>query len=113
MGAASYVYRMFIRKNKNRRGSISIQIICKDGRRNKVVKTVGCAQREEELLMIIARQEIDRIEGNISLFIEPEDLTIDAFVENIQNSDLQIINPQIILGKIYQKIGYDEIINDP
>jgi hypothetical protein len=51
---------MFIRKNKNRSGSISVQIIAKNGRENKVVKTVGCARthREEELLLLLARTEI-------------------------------------------------------
>ena len=52
---------MFIRKTKNRSGSISVQITKKIGRKNKVVKTVGVARtpRELELLMIIAQQEID------------------------------------------------------
>lgn len=105
---------MFIRKNKNRSGSTSIQIIRKIGRRNKVIKTIGCAytQREEELLRIIARDEIEKIEGTQSLFVEAEDLVIDAFVENIENQDIKITGPQIVLGKIYEKIGYDKIIDD-
>lgn len=110
MGAASYIWSMFIRKNKNRSGSISIQIIRKIGRHNKVIKTVGCAhtQREEELLTIIARDEIEKIEGTQSLFIENEDLIVDSFVENIENEDIQIIGPQIVLGKINgYPLGYE------
>ncbi len=105
---------MFIRKNKNRSGSVSIQIIQKVGRKNKVIKTIGCAytHREEELLMLIARNEIQRIEGKLSLFIEPEDIVIDAFVENIGNHDIQIIGPQKVLGKIYEEIGYNKIIEE-
>ena len=34
---------MFIRRKKNKSGSISIQVISKDKRRYKVVKTIGCA----------------------------------------------------------------------
>jgi hypothetical protein len=99
---------MFIRKNKNRSGSISFQIIRKIRGRNKVIKTIGCAytQREEELLKIIAREEIEKIEGTQSLFIEAEDLVIDAFVENIENHHIQVAGPQIVLGKFYEKIGY-------
>lgn len=105
---------MFIRKNKNRSGSTSIQIIRKIGRRNKVIKTIGCAytQREEELLSVIARNEIGKIEGTQSLFVEAEDLVIDAFVENIDNQDIQITGPQIVLGRIYESIGYNKIIDD-
>lgn len=114
MGAADYIWNMFIRKNKNRSGSISIQIIRKIGRHNKVIKTVGCAhtQREEELLTIIARDAIEKIEGTQSLFIEKEDLVVDAFVENIENEDIQIIGPQMVLGKIYENIGYNKIIEN-
>ena len=39
---------MFIRKTKNRSGSISVQITKKIGRKNKVVKTVGVARTPRE-----------------------------------------------------------------
>jgi hypothetical protein len=66
LGAASYICNMFIRRNKNRSGSVSIQIIKKIGRRNKVVKTVGCARthREEELLVLLAKTEVERMGGH-------------------------------------------------
>jgi mannitol/fructose-specific phosphotransferase system IIA component len=43
---------MFIRKNKNRSGSVSIQIAQKVNWKNKVIKIVGIAKtkREEDLL---------------------------------------------------------------
>lgn len=84
------------------------------GRQNKLIKTIGCAhtQREEELLILIAKNEIEKIEGSQSLFIEPEDLAVDAFVENIKNEDIQISGPQLVLGKIYEKMGYPRIIDD-
>jgi hypothetical protein len=49
----------------NRSGSVSIQIVQKTGRRNKVVKTVGYAttQREEELLILIAKHEVEQLQG--------------------------------------------------
>jgi len=48
---------MFIRKNKNRSGSVSIQICEKINRSYRVLKTVGIAatSREEELLMMLAK----------------------------------------------------------
>ena len=110
MGAASYIYSMFIRKNKNRSGSASIQIIQKIGRRNKVLKTVGCArtQREEELLLLLARTEMKRIQCMQSLFLEHDDVVVDNFVNSIGNDHLQVIGSELILGKIYQQIGYPD-----
>jgi len=114
LGAASYFCSMYIKKNRNRSGSVSIQVIEKLGRRNKVVKTVGCAhtKREEDLLLVIAQNEIDRLKGLQSLFVEPEDLIIESFVERIDNKDFHVVGPQIVLGKIYGQIGYDQIVED-
>lgn len=101
---------MFIRKNKNRSGSVSIQIILKIGRRNKVLKTVGCArtQREEDLLLLLARTEMERIQGMQSLFLEHDDAVVDNFVDSIGNDHLQVVGSELILGKIYQQICYPD-----
>jgi hypothetical protein len=101
---------MFIRKNKNRSGSISIQIAYKENRKNKVIKTVGIAKskREEELLILLANSELERLQGIQELFVEHDDLVVDNFVDSIANDDLQIVGSELILGKIYEKIGYPE-----
>ena len=101
---------MFIRKNKNRSGSISIQITYKENRKNKVLKTVGVAKtkREEELLILLANTEIERLQRMQSLFVEYDDLVVDNFVNSITNDDLQIVGSELILGKIYEKIGFPE-----
>jgi transposase len=99
---------MFIRKNRNRSGSISIQIAQKFNRTNKIIKTIGVAKtaREEELLMQLARTELERIQGHQSLFVEHDDVVVDNFVDSIANNHLQIIGSELILGKIYEKIGF-------
>ena len=99
---------MFIRKNRNRSGSLSIQIVQKVKRSNKIVKSIGVAKtkREEELLLILARTELERIQGLQSLFIEHDDLIVDTFVNSISNDHLQIVGSELILGKIYEKMGF-------
>jgi hypothetical protein len=54
---------MFIRENKNRSGSISIQIVSKSKGVYKVVKTVGCATdvRTLEKLKIQAQKTNRRV----------------------------------------------------
>lgn len=95
---------MFVRKNKNRSGSVSIQIAQKISRSNKVIKTIGIAnnRKEEELLVIIAKQEIARLQGMESLFIEHDDLVVESFINSIANDHLQIVGSELVLGKIYQ-----------
>ena len=98
----SYFWAMFIRKNKNRSGSVSIQIVQKKNRSNKVLKTVGVAktQREEELLLLLANSEMERIKGTQSLFVEHDDLVVENFVNSIANDHLQIVGSELILGRI-------------
>lgn len=108
MGHAELFLYMFIRKNKNRSGTFSIQIVQKHNRSNRVIKTVGIAQtrREEELLLLLAKTEMERLQGLQSLFIEHDDLVVENFVNGIANDHLQIVGSELILGKIYDKIGY-------
>ncbi len=99
---------MFVRKKKNKSGSLSIQIISKIRGNYKVIRTIGCAKtkREEDLMLLLANTELERLEGNQSLFVERDDLIVDNFVNSIANDHLQIIGSELILGKIYDKIGY-------
>lgn len=101
---------MFIRRNKNRSGSISIQIISKIGRRSKVIKTIGCARsyQEEEILILQARTEMDQLLGMQGLFIEHDDIVVENFVNSISNENLQIIGSELVLGKAYNNIGYPD-----
>ncbi len=110
MGAASYICGMFIRKNKNRSGSVSIQIISKTGRQNKVIETIGCAHtmQEEEILIYKARTEIERLQGLQSLFIEHDDFVVDSFVDSLSQDNLQIVGAELVLGRIYDRIGYPQ-----
>ncbi len=99
---------MFVRKKKNKSGTHSIQIISKTNGKYKVIKTIGCAKtkREEELMVLLANTELNRIEGYQSLFVEHDDLVVENFVDNIANDHIQIVGSEQILGKIYDKIGY-------
>ena len=101
---------MFIRRNKNRSGSISIQIVQKIKRLNTVLKTVGIAKtnREEKLLILLAKTELERMQATQSLFVEHDDLVVDNFVDSIANDHLQSVGSELVLGRIYKKIEFPE-----
>lgn len=56
----------------------------------------------------MARTEMERIQGMQSLFIEHDDAVVDNFVDSIGNDNLQVVGSELILGKIYQQIGYPD-----
>jgi hypothetical protein len=89
---------------------VSIQIARKIYRSNKIVKTNGVAKtkREEELLILLAKTELDQRQGMQRLFVEHDDLVVENFVNGIANNHLQIVGSELILGKIYTKIGFPD-----
>jgi len=108
LGAASYICGMFIRRNRNRSGSVSIQIIMKSGRKNKVVQTIGCANTfaEEEILLYKARTELERLQGLQYLFVDHDDAVVEGFVDSLSQESLRIVGAELVLGWIYDQIGY-------
>ena len=102
---------MFIRKLKNRSGSISIQIINKSQGKYKVVKTVGSSKTEEGVIILFhqAKQELNKIQQQASLFISDEDAMIESYLDTLKNSNVQVVGPELIFGKIYDSIGFNEI----
>lgn len=105
---------MFIRRNKNRSGSYSIQIIQKVGRRNRVIKTLGSSSNSEELerLERLASQEIRRLEKQKPLFQSGTDELVKRTLASISNQQVRVIGPDLILGKIFSRVGYDQIEDD-
>ena len=97
MGALQYFCKMFIRKKKNSTGSISVQIVNKIGRKNKVLKTIGCSSVPEEIEKFQKQAEYDihRLFGP-TLFDSP---LIPAITE-LSNDDIRIIGPELIFGSI-------------
>ena len=97
---------MFIRKKKNKSGSVSIQIIQKINRSNKVIKTIGSSKDVDEVekLYLKALYELPRLFGP-TLF----DKEVKPDIAELSNDSIQIIGPELIFGKIYDKIGFGTI----
>jgi transposase len=105
---------MYIRKLKNRSGSVSVQVIQKIKGRYKVIKTIGCATllHEIEELEDQARQEIENLSGQPKLFVSHEDHVVETFLSALSNSDIRTVGPEIVFGKIYDYIGFNQIKED-
>lgn len=114
MGVASLFLRMFLRKLKNRSGSISVQIISKERGKYKVVKSIGSSSNEQEIqkLVFLGKQEIERLEAQGKLFVSENDIVVEQLFEALGNASIKTAGPEIIFGKIYDGIGFNEINED-
>lgn len=102
---------MFLRKLKNRSGSISVQIISKSGGKYKVVKTIGSGRTDQEIqkLWFVGQQELERLSCQPKLFVSETDTIIDNIFESLSNASIRVVGPELIFGKIYDKIGFNKI----
>ena len=102
---------MFLRKLKNRSGSISVQIISKSTGKYKVLKTIGSSSNEQEVqkLIFLAKQEIERLSQQPDLFISERDTIVEQVFSSLNNASIRTVGPEIIFGKIYDNIGFGAI----
>lgn len=106
---------MFIRKNKNRSGSVSVQIISKEYGRYQVVETVGSGKTREEIAKLYMEAQIrlhrKQFPNQPSLFVYPDEIQIKSFVENLSNRQVHTIGPELIFGTLFDRIGF-QVIQD-
>lgn len=109
---------MFVSKKLNKSGSYTIVVLQKDKRtnRNKTVKIFGTSSDHRELLALErkAREFVDSHEGLLLPmdYNDPFENGLEKFLSGISNAQIQVIGPELIFGKLYDKIGYGSIDSD-
>jgi transposase len=78
------------------------------------LKTVGSGRsgQEIEFLYQRAQQELEQMDGSISMFVNREDAKLEVFISDLSNSQVQVIGPELIFGKIYDALGFSQIESD-
>jgi transposase len=102
---------MFIRELRNRSGSVSVQIISKHRGKYHVIKSIGSGTTPEEIATLkeIARFHLIKLEGQPSLFASKDDSHIEGYLSTFSNSQIRVIGPELIFGKVYDGIGFSVI----
>lgn len=102
---------MFIRRKKNKTGTISVQIIDKSSGKYRVIKSIGSSADANEINLLVekahhyiqkitGRQEFDFTLGDDSYFYR-------SVYENIRQ--IQLLGPELVLGKLFDEIGFNRI----
>ena len=104
---------MFVRKKRNKSGSVSVQIISKTRGAYRVVKSVGSSHDSEgiEKLIAEARSHIIQIQRQGRLFptLTKENAAVVGFVRTLPNTAIRTIGPEHIFGTLFDRIGFDAI----
>jgi hypothetical protein len=107
---------MFVRKNRNRSGSTSVQIISKESGKYRVVKTIGCSSNPEEIERFVfkANNYIHHSSNQYPLFanLSKTDQAIKNFLQDMSNLQVHTIGPELIFGVLFNRIGFNAIEDD-
>ena len=101
---------MFIRKKKNKSGSISVQVIDKSTGKYRVLKTIGSSKDSKiiESLVIKGKEWIKSYSGQLDIDFSQKlnnDLIFDS-IKEIRSSGLSLL-----LDVIYNDIGFSRVEN--
>ena len=106
-----YFSRVFIRKKKNKSGSSSIQIIDKSSGKYEVIKTVGCADNEqqEKDLMQLAYELLPTLtkQSRIDFSFTEDEIFLTQLQQGFKK--LLVVGTELILEKLFDEVGYHQI----
>lgn len=99
---------MFVRKKKNKSGSVCVQIIQKQQGKYKVIQTLGSSDDPAEINRLYhqALKAIPRLFNQTTLFDKSFEL---PEISELSNDDIRIAGPELIFGKIFDFIGFGQI----
>ena len=106
---------MFVCKKPNKSGSVSVQVVAKTrSRKQKVIKSIGSSKdpMEIERLMAEGRDYITRHHEPLLPGIDEEEVDFERFLGHLNNSQIQVIGPEMVFGRLYDRIGYGKIASD-
>lgn len=105
---------VFIRKKKNKSGTVSIQIIDKSSGRYRVVQTVGSSDHPDEIERLLnkARDALhpdETIQPPLFATIHQSDAVVENFLDSVRGSHIRTIGPELIFGTLFDRIGFGVI----
>ncbi|HMU99417.1 MAG: IS1634 family transposase [Saprospiraceae bacterium] len=108
---------MFVRKKKNRSGTISVVVVDKYDGKSKELKTIGVSSDEEEVehLYKLGKDWIEKRRGLEDMFRKvdyekEEQEVVTRLLSNIEN--ILINGHQLILSRVFDLIGFDQVGDD-
>jgi transposase len=103
---------MFVRKKINNSGTISVQIVDKSSGKYRVVKSLGASKNPDRIdyLWRQAHVILPDLIGQTTLdFYTDNDKRINQYMSNTESFKVRVIGPELILGKLFDRIGFNAI----
>ena len=106
-----YFCSVFIRKKKNKSGSVSIQIIDKSSGKYEVIETVGCTANEQEQQNLIEQAQgllpSHTKQSSIDFSFSEDEVFLKQLRQGLKK--IFVVGPELILGKLFDEVGYRQV----
>lgn len=102
---------MFVRRQHNKNGTTSIQVVAKADGRYRVEKSFGSSRVEAILASLEqkAKQWASEYEFGEGLFAPEGAAECDAMMAGIGQDQLRLIGPDLIYGRLFDKIEFNTV----
>lgn len=104
---------MFVRKKRNKSGSVSVQIVDKsDGYR--VVETVGSSKDQDKINFFFRKAQYairtcGGKQGELFSFKTPEEAVVRCFLGELSNEQIRVVGPELVFGTLFDRLGFGAI----
>jgi transposase len=102
---------MFVRKKPNPSGVVSIQIIDKSRGGYQLFRTIGSSSDPAEIELMVNKAKLVILEQSRQIKLPFDHLAELEFAETFINhiDSLELAGPELLLGKLFDEIGFDAI----
>ena len=102
---------MYVRKLKSPNGKTYIQVIDKSSGKYKVIKSLGSAKDKKSIENLIneGKQWINNYKGQQEFDFSGKSKGVEDFFDSIKQ--LKLVGIDLLIGKIYDEIGFNTIDN--
>lgn len=105
---------MFVRKKRNKSGSVTVQLVDKRNGRYRIAQTFGTSGdiHEIERLVLQAKQALHANPDGQPWLLpvkSREDLAIETFVTGLSSSQVHTLGPELIFGTLFDRIGFNVV----
>src|SRR5438128_5127418 len=98
---------MFVRKNRNRSGSVSVQIIAKARGKYEVIRTLGSATDPDEIARLVAQAQHEvqspKHQGKLFAVSSQDTIVVENFLRRLPNAAIRTIGPELIFGALFER----------
>lgn len=107
---------MFVRRKKNKSGSVTVQIVDKS-KGYRIVRVIGTAREQDKIDYFVEKaHHIIRTCGGkqaeLFTYQTPEEAVVRRYLRQLSNEQVCVVGPELVFGELFDRLGFGTIAED-